>query len=179
MTPPGRGKAYLGPVRPISIVWELGQDPGGHKRPRPPWPAPPAAARTSRGSHARARPRVARCTLSVCGPGCFACQPAALRTAAAPSGVVRNLSVTTPPGRNNGSTTPPDTRLDRGRRARAARRRGRALRRRGWPTAWSPTTANASVWFSYVVTPWSSATSWPLGAHHWPTEQEPPGAGSR
>ena len=39
----------------------------------------------------------------------------------------------------------------------------------------APTTASASMWFSYIVAPWCSATSWPLGANHWPAEQEPRG----
>jgi hypothetical protein len=34
-----------------------------------------------------------------------------------------------------------------------------------------------AVWFSHIVTPWCSATSWPLGANHWPAEQQPPGWG--
>jgi hypothetical protein len=57
----------------------------------------------------------------------------------------------------------------RGRARRSVRRR----RRRG-RCGWCPALA---VWFSHIVTPRWSATSWPLGANHWPAEQQPPGWG--
>ena len=101
-----------------------------------------------------------------------------------PTANTRSTLCKWPRPRSNAGTSPltssratwPSTRAASRARAptRTAGRRCSTRPTRGGRAGSGCLTASASVLFSDIVTPGCSATSWRVGAHHWPPEQEHP-----